>query len=91
MSADYAWVYSSLHPLAMAHPLCTGKPQMNVVWKQHLAPSATAEQTSHRSAHSPSWNYHCTSKAQSLKGKSCSKLMFKILHGLYISHTLPVC
>lgn len=39
----------------------------------------------------PLGNYHCTSKAQSLKGQSCSKLMFTILHGLYISHSLPVC
>lgn len=36
----------SLDLLAMACPLCTGKPQINTVWKQHLAPVATAEQMS---------------------------------------------
>lgn len=46
MSADYVWVYSLLDLLAMAPPLCTGKSQVNIVWNQHLAPTATAEQMS---------------------------------------------
>lgn len=39
----------------------------------------------------PLRNYHCTSKAPWLKGQSCSKLTFTVLHGSCISHTLPVC
>lgn len=81
----------SLDLLAMALPLCTGKPQINIVWKKHLAHCHYRTDVLQGVLTAPLRSNHCTSKAQSLKGQSCSKLMFKILHGLYISQTFPVC